>query len=111
MIRIAQGIDGLGQPLFEVAQQSDTINAYSLTAGTAIYDTVPAGANFVRIARTAGADLFILLGATSGLAAPSGNITNGSAPEANPEFLALHGAATVGVVATANCTVTLSYFQ
>jgi len=111
MLRIAQGIDGLGQPLFQTAQQADTINAYVMVANTAQYATVPTGANFVKIARTAGADIFALLGATSGLAAPSANITNGSSPECNPVFLSLMGATSIGLISPSACTITLSYFS
>src|SRR5208337_4161135 len=97
MLRVAQGIDGLGQPLFQTSQQSDTINAYVMAANTAQYATVPSGANFVKIGRTGGADILVLLGATARLTVPGSNITNGTSPEANPVFLALTGAGSVPV--------------
>ena len=77
MKRMAQGIDAYGNPLLQIAQQSDTINNYVLAANVAQYATVPTGANFVKIGRTLGADLFVLLGATTGLTIPSGNVTDG----------------------------------
>jgi len=111
MLRIAQGVDGLGQPVFQVAQQADTINAYVFASSSAQYATVPAGANFVKIARTAGVDIFVLLGVTNGLSAPSSNITNGTSPECNPTFLSLNGATSIGLLPTAACTITLAFYS
>jgi len=101
----------MGQPLFETAQQSDTINNYVMTANTAQYATVPTGANFVKIGRTAGADLLVLLNATSGMTVPSSNVTNGSGYEVNPLNLSLNGATSIGIIATGACLVSLSFFS
>jgi hypothetical protein len=111
MLRIAQGIDGLGQPLFQAAQQSDTINDYVMASQTAQYATVPTGANFVKIGRTAGADVLVLLGATSGMTWPASSITNGSGYEANPIFLSLMGATSIGIIASAACIISLAYYS
>jgi hypothetical protein len=111
MLRIAQGIDGLGQPIFQAAQQADTINVYVMVANTAQYPAVPTGANFVKIGRTAGADILVLLGATSGMTWPSSNVTNGSGYEANPIFLSLMGATSIGIIANAACLITLAYYS
>ncbi len=114
MLRYTQAIDGMGQPLIGVAQQSDTINNYEMVANTAQYATVPAGANLVKIGRTNGADILVLLNATSGLTWPNSNITNGSGAEANPVMLTLGGpgplATTIGLIASVNCIITLSFF-
>ncbi len=110
MLRLTQGIDGLGQPLLAVAQQSDTINNYVLAVNTAKYPVVPTGANFVKIGQTVGADLLVLLNATSGLTVPSSDVTNGAGVEVNPDFLSLNGAATIGIISPEACLVSLSYF-
>ncbi len=116
MLRLTQGIDGMGNMVVAGIQQSDTINNCNLAASTAKYPTVPSGANFVLIAAAGGNDVYLLLGATSGLSIPSGDVTNGTAPEilpgnAGPYLRQLKGAATLGLIASAACNVSLAYFS
>jgi hypothetical protein len=116
MLRLQQGIDAMGNMVVAGIQQSDTINNCALGASTAKYPTVPTGANFVLIAVAGGYDLWMLLGATSGLAIPSGDLTNGSSPEllsagGGPYLRQIKGAATLGLICASACNVTLSYFS
>lgn len=110
MLRIAQGIDGLGNPLAASVQQSDTIYAAVMTANTPQYITVPAGANFALFAASGGNDFYMLMNVTSGLAVPSASNTAGTAPELNPLLRELKGAATIGLVTTANCVITMAFY-
>ncbi len=110
MLRLSQGIDGLGQPLFQSAQQSDTILNYVMVANTAQYVTVPAGANFVQFMATGNADFWMQLGVTSGLTVPSANQTSGSNPQLRPGLVALNGATSIGLISTATPTICMSFF-
>jgi hypothetical protein len=109
--RIQQGIDGLGQPLFQSAQQSDSILNYVMVANTAQYVTVPTGANFVLFAATGGSDFWMQLGVTSGLSIPSANQTSGSNPQLNPVLVALQGATSIGLISGGSPTICMSFFS
>lgn len=100
--------DNVGWPFAGGVVQSDEINAYVFSgAGTAL-DTVPAGANFVRIGATPGAAFFVKMGAAA--VVPTGNVTDGSASEANPSMFVLDGETEIGIAVPAACIVTLAYY-
>ena len=87
MLRIQQAIDALGQAVPGSFQQSDTIYTNVMVASTAQYVTAPAGANIVVIGVSAGADLYLLMGVTSGLSIPAATATETAGAESIPELL------------------------
>lgn len=109
MVRLGQGVDQWSVPVVGSFPQSDTINAICFTAAGTGVDNVPTGANFVLIAVSQGIDVFARIGGTASV--PAGNITDGSASEANPLLRALNGATTVGVAVSSACIVTLAYYS
>ncbi len=117
MLRVSAARDAFDQSIPGSFQQSDTINVYAMTASTAQYPTVPVGANLVKIGfNSAAGDLWLLLGATSGLTIPSSNNTAGTAPEVlsagnGPYLIQLKGATSLGIVTSGTGLVTLAYFS
>lgn len=109
MTRLQQGVDQWGVPVVGSFPPSAKVNALYFAAAGAGVDTVPAGANFVLIGAKQGIDVFVKIGGTA--AVPTGNITDGSASEANPLLRALNGATTVGVAVGAASIVTLAYYS
>lgn len=109
MTRLQQGIDQWSLPVVGSFPQSSAINAICFTAAGSAVDNVPTGANFVLIGASHGVDVFVKVGGTASV--PTGNITNGSASEANPLLRALNGATTVGAAVSSPCVVTLAYYS
>jgi hypothetical protein len=114
MLRLTQGIDGMGFPIIAGMQQSDTIYVNVMVANTAQYVTVPSGANFVLFACSGNNDFYMLLGVTSGLTVPSATATESagalSIPELNPLLRQLNGAAHIGLITTAACVITMAFY-
>ena len=108
---IRQNVDLNFQPLIGAIKQAGIINAYDLAANTAVYATVPTGANTVIIGKSSGLDIWVLFGSTSGLTIPSGNITNGTSAELNPSARVVTGVTSIGIISPTVGFVTLSYFQ
>ena len=121
MLRLQQGIDGLGQAVPGSFQQSDTIYTNVLVASTAQYVTVPSGANFVLIAASGGADVYLLLGVTSGLSVPSATATETAGALSIPELLPgaaggpflrqLNGNTKLGIISPGTPVVTLAFYS
>ncbi|MGO9170019.1 MAG: hypothetical protein ACLQBD_26780 [Syntrophobacteraceae bacterium] len=107
--RLVQGVDGNGYPLVAGIPQSNTINAMDFTGAGTKSQNVPAGANFVLISASQNVDVFVLMNGAA--AVPSGDVTNGSASEANPPLRQLYGVTTIGVAVNAACIVTLAYYS
>ena len=91
-------------------QPSDHVNAAVLAAATSENQAIPAGAVFVAF----GADAifyakFGIAGVTAAI--PSGDITDGTAPEVNPSVRRIPAGVThVALISTTAQVVTLSYF-
>ncbi len=107
--RLIQGVDQNGWPLVAGIPQSNTINAMDFSGAGAKSQSVPAGANFVLISASQNVDTFVLMNGTA--AVPSGDVTNGTASEANPPLRSLYGVTTIGVAVSAACIVTLAYYS
>lgn len=121
MLRLQQVIDALGQPVPGSFQQSDTIYTNVMVASTAQYVTVPSGANLVVIGVSGGADLYLLMGVTTGLAVPSATATESAGALTNPELLPgaaggpfvrqIKGVSSFGIISTGTPVVTLSFYS
>jgi len=85
---------------------SDTVNSFTLAAGIARSATVPALAGKVFFSCTT--SYYIK---HNGVAAVPGDITNGSAAELNPSCYLVSPGDTLGVIASAAGTITLSYYR
>lgn len=87
--------------------QSDTINARVLAAGVAEVETVPTGAKCVLLSGTG--DFYARHNTAA--AVPAADVTDGSASELNPSAHIVEAADTIGIIAPANCVVTLAYYK
>ena len=90
---------------------SDQVDARVLAATTAELHTIPDGARFVVFAASA---LFYAKFGTSLVAAaiPAADVTDGSAPEMNPEARQIPSGAThISLIAPAATIVTLSFYK
>ena len=90
------GVDGKGY-----------IYASVLAATTTEVVTVPTGAKYVLFKSTG--TFWANLGAAAAI--PSTEVADGSASLLNPELRGLDGAATIGLIAPAICTVTMEFFS
>jgi hypothetical protein len=86
---------------------SDHVNALVLTAGAAKTATVPANATLAAFSATS--QFYVNFFATAVI--PSGDITNGSAPELSPTIRQVESGSTFSVVAPVDCIVTISYYN
>ncbi len=115
MLRLTQGIDGMGQPILAGMQQADTIYVNVFTTATAQYVTVPAGANFVLFSASQNVDFYMLFGVTSGLAVPTTTATEAagalSIPEINPLLRQINGATHIGLIPAAACVITMAFYS
>lgn len=87
--------------------RSQHVDARKLAASTPEVHTVPTGAVFVNF--SADGDFYANFGAAA--AVPAADVTDGSASVLNPGLRALDGAATIGLVASAECIVTMEFFK
>jgi len=85
---------------------SDTINSFTLTAGAAVVATVPALAG--KVFFSCDADFYVK---HNGAASVPGAVSDGSACELNPACYIVSPADTLGIIAEANGTITLSYYR
>jgi len=85
----------------------DYVDARVLAAGVEETHTVPADADVVIFSATD--DFYVNYDATA--AAPSGDVTDGSASELNPVVRDLAGVTTMHVIAPATCTITMSFYS
>lgn len=99
--------DENGRQAHGAVPQSDTINAYVVAANSPVVAAVPAGATFCLFYATG--DFWARIGGAAAI--PTGAITDGSAPEANPTLRELQGATTIGLVAPNVCTITLAFYS
>ena len=92
---------------------SDSIDARVLAANTAEVHAIPEDAKFVVFA--ASALFYAKFGSSSGAAAaaiPSTDVTNGSAPEMNPEARTIpEGATHIGLIAPSIAVVTMGFYE
>ena len=95
-------------PQSDIIYPPKFVNAYVLTGGAeATTVTVPTGA---RVAIFSSTNNFYVNWLTTS-ATPVADITNGSAPELNPEARDVQGYATFSVIAPVTCVLTISYFS
>lgn len=115
MLRLTQGIDGMGQLIAAGIQQADTIYVNVFASSAAQYVTVPAGANLVLFGASGNTDFYMLLNVTSGLAVPAGTATEAAGalaiPELNPLLRQLNGATHLGLIPAAACIITLAFYS
>ena len=115
MLRLTQGIDGLGQMIVAGMQQADTIYVNVFASSAAQYVAVPAGANFCLFAASGNTDFYMLLNVTSGLAVPAATATEAAGantiPELNPLLRQLNGATHIGLIPAAACVITLAFYS
>lgn len=90
---------------------SDYVDARVLAAGVAEVHAVPTDAEFVLFSGTD--NFFARFGASSGMtvAAPSADVTDGSAGALNPSARFLRGITHIALIAPAACTVTLEFYK
>ena len=99
--------DTNNRPLDGVIKPAGWVDAFVLAAGVAETYTVPASARFVIFSATA--DFYANFnGATA--AAPTTEISNGTASVLNPTARRVTPAATVSLIAPAACTITVEVF-
>ena len=82
------------------------VDARVLTANTNESHTVPAGARVVVFSATG--DFYAEPGGTA--AVPAADVTDGSASELNPTQWNLDGVTSIGLIAPAATTITLSFY-
>lgn len=86
---------------------SDTIDARVLAGTVAESHTVPTGARFVAFSGTG--DFYVRYGNTAAI--PAADVTNGTASELNPGVRMIEGHATIGLIAPADCVVTMAFYS
>lgn len=69
--------------------------------------TVPADARFARFAATG--DFYAAYDAVA--AVPAASVTDGTAPELNPDFRVVDGVTTISLIAPAAAVVTVSFYS
>ncbi|HYD63887.1 NAD/NADP transhydrogenase alpha subunit-like protein [Azospirillum sp.] len=97
--------DAMGAPT-DIATPSDTRYAVVLAAGVPKSVAVPAGATSVIFNATA--PFWVQYGAAA--AVPAADNLGGGAPELSPAARRLAGVASLGLVASEACVVSLSFF-
>lgn len=110
MNRLMQMLDGNGNPVGLVA--SDYIDARVLAATTAEAHTVPTGAKSVRLTGTGA----FYVDFEAAAAIPAADITDGSSPILIPadcgRLFSIPAACTaIGLIAAANCVVTMEFYS
>ena len=90
-----------------IIPQSDTINARVLAAGVAEVETVPAEARCVLFSCTG--NCYIRHNAAAAI--PATDVTDGTASELNPSGYIVAAADTIGIIAPADCVITLAYYK
>ena len=116
--RLQQGFDSFGNPILGAIPQSNYIDALVFSGSGAGSDTIPNFTdsdgvtwtpNFVALGLSTPTAMYMNFG--SSISVPSANITNGTAPEAQPVIRQVpKGATQVNIAVGAACVVTLSYF-
>jgi hypothetical protein len=97
----------LSQPVGLVA--SDYINAVVLAAGVAKRISVPAGANYVKFSSTA-FPYYVRWSTTIDATVPVADVTDGSAPELNPDQANIRSLTSFSIISPSACTVTASFY-
>lgn len=97
--------DSMGRPT-PTAALSDSRHVVALAAGQAKAVPVPQGARRVFVNATA--DVWVQYGAAATL--PTGDVLDGTAPELNPATRIVAGIASLGLVAPADCMVSLVFY-
>lgn len=87
--------------------QSDTINAKVLAATVAEVETVPALAKCVLFSSTG--NFYAKHNAAAAI--PAADIADGTAPELNPGGYIVAATDTIGLIAPADCVITLAYYK
>ena len=85
---------------------SGYVDSFTLTAGVAVVATVPASAG--KVFFSCDCDFFVK---HNGAAAVPAVISDGSASELNPACYIISPGDTLGIVAEANGTITLTYYR
>ncbi len=110
MLKVTQMPDGLGNWMPGALQQSDTIYAVVLVAGTSQQIPLPAGANAIVFAASGGSDFYMLL-ANSVIAVPVANNVAGTAPELNPLVRSCTGKTYVSLISPVSCVITMAFYS
>jgi hypothetical protein len=106
LIPLRECKDGNRQGMVGIVGQG-YVMANVLAATVAEVVTVPTGATKVIFSATG--NFFANLGGVGAI--PATEVTNGSGSLLNPELRELDGAATIGLIAPADCTVVMEFFK
>lgn len=93
-------------PHGDVVYPSKYVNAYVLSAGAPVTVNIPTGA---RVA-VFNSNTNFYVNWLAAAAVPSGNITDGSAPELNPVARDVTGYVSFSVISPDACVLTIAYF-
>jgi hypothetical protein len=110
MLRANLYRDANGNVLVGALPPSDTIYAIELAANVSQRIALPSGANLVVFSVSGGSDFYVKF-VNAAIAVPSGNITDGSAPELNPEVRQCSGCTYVSLVSPVACVLTMSFYS
>ncbi|WP_298333818.1 hypothetical protein [Asticcacaulis sp.] len=102
---VLQG-DAMGFPM-AIVNVSDHVCCLQLIAGQAKQLTVPAGANIALFAATG--PFWCRIGGAVTL--PTGDISDGTAPELNPAGRNVEAGQILGLVAPAACAISISFYR
>jgi len=106
MIGFRIAIDAMDRPT-KVIALSDTRHVMVLQPGQPRTVAVPSAADVVLVNATA--DVWVQFGGAAVL--PTADITDGSAPELNPDARLIRGITAIGLVSAAACLVNLVFYQ
>jgi hypothetical protein len=110
MKRISHVIDPNGNPVLNGLSASDHVDARVLAATTAEVHTIPTGAKSVRFTGTG--PFFIHFGAAAAI--PAADVTDGTASTlilTDRIFAVPDGVTTIGIIASAICTVIMEFYS
>jgi hypothetical protein len=106
MKRISAILDGNSNAVIGL-NYSDYIDHRVLAANAAEVHTVPSGAKYVLFSSTA--PFFAKMGGAASI--PVADVTNGAGCMYSPELIAIEGAATIGLISSSACTVTMEFYS
>lgn len=105
MLKLLTADDAMGDHT-DIINVSDSRHAVTPAAGVPKQVAVPAGARIVLA--NANGDFWVQYGATATL--PAGDVLNGTAAELNPAGRIINGVTALGLVAPADCIVSLAFY-
>lgn len=111
MIPLVITEDSNGNRSLEGMRQPSYVDFIKLASNVGATITVPSGAKHVLFSASVNANYFVKYTPdTITSAVYAATITDGTAAEQNPKFRTLAGVTGIGIISSAICTITLSWF-